>query len=214
MSQNKSLREEKPILALIQDIKDGRTSAKLLSREMRQGCIEVLIGEGYNVPQIAQILKRCDKTIRRDLEDIRKRNAMTPNVELAKMIIGEMMTHARTHREYLMRLARKADASVSEKAQAEYLAHRANMETIQRLQSLGCLPTQPQAVIGSFYHNISKDEALKKFEEINAEALEVEQVFKDCEIDDPQVKDGLLNIKKALKKHPGAKKDEGEDGKR
>jgi len=146
MPPDKTLKEETPILSLIQEIKDGRVDARLIGKDERQGCIEVLIGEGYNVPQIAQTLKRCEKTIRRDLDGIRARNAISPDTELAKKIVGDMLMYVRTHRDYLMRLARKGDASVSEKAQAEFYAAQLDLNLIAKLQSLGYLPYKDKNV--------------------------------------------------------------------
>lgn len=204
---------EKPLLEIIQQIKEGLIPLRAIAKDLRQEIVEFLYFQAQEVSSIAQFLKVSDKTVRRDVADIRKKNSLSPNQKLVGMTVGEMLAINRQNINHLMRLARSKEGSVGEKAQAEYLAHRANMERIQRLQSLGYLPNQPQAVIGSFYHNISKEEALKKFEEINAEVLEVEQVFKDCKIDDPQANKGLEDIKKALEKDLGQKKDEGEDGK-
>jgi DNA-binding CsgD family transcriptional regulator len=156
MQDNNSLQEkdEQPIFSFIQEIKDGTLAPEALTKDLRQRCVEVFLGEGYSVTSIAQILKRSEKTIKRDIEDIRERNAITPDINLAKKIIGELMMYARINRDYLMKLARTKDASVAEKAQSEYCAFKVLVELMTKLQSLGYLPSKPQAIVGDIFHHV------------------------------------------------------------
>jgi len=159
MSENNASqgRKEQPILGLIQDIKNGTVRPETLTKDLRQCCAEILLGEGYTVAAMAHVFNRSDKTIKRDLEEIRERNAITPDVDLAKKIIGELLMYGRIHRDHLMRLARNTEASVSEKSNAEYLASKVSLETIAKLQLLGYLPTVPTKIVGDFYQNVSSD---------------------------------------------------------
>jgi DNA-binding CsgD family transcriptional regulator len=156
MQDNNSLQEkdEQPIFSFIQEIKDGTLAPEALTKDLRQRCVEVFLGEGYSVTSIAQILKRSEKTIKRDIEDIRERNAITPDINLAKKIIGELVMYARINRDYLMKLARTKDASVAEKAQSEYCAFKVLVELMTKLQSLGYLPSKPQAIVGDIFHHV------------------------------------------------------------
>jgi transposase-like protein len=175
MKELNKLATEKPLLTLIQQIKDGRVNADTLDKELRQQCVEVFIAEGYTIASIAQILNKCEKTIKRDIEAIRERNALTPDIELAKKLIGEMVSYARVHRDHLMRLARSKETGISEKAQAEYYAHRVEMEMIDKLQTLGYLPLKPKTIVGDFTYslNVSDDKALF---ELKRQLLEVENL--------------------------------------
>jgi hypothetical protein len=167
-------KEEPPILSLIQEIKDGKLNPVTLNKDSRQACVEVFLAEGYNIPAIAQILKKSDRTIQRDIDEIREKNALTPDMYLAKKIIGDFYFYLSVHREHLMRLARTKDASVSERAQAEYYAHRIGVERIEKLQTLGYLPIRPQQVVGDiFWHNDEKS-ILEKLQNLKAEAVEFE----------------------------------------
>jgi len=167
-------KEEQPILSLIQEIKDNKLDPKAMDQESRQACVEVFLAEGYNVPAIAQILKKSDRTIQRDISEIHEKNALTPDIKLAKKIIGDFYVYLTVHREHLMRLARTKEASVSERAQAEYYAHRVGVEGIEKLQALGYLPLQPQQVVGDiFWHNDEKS-LLEKLNNLKSEAAEFE----------------------------------------
>ena len=189
MSNNNSLKEkdEQPVFTLIQQIKDGTIAPETLIKDLRQRCVEVLLGEGCTPASMAQILKRSEKTIKRDIEDIRERNALTPNLNLAKKIIGEMVMYARLNRDYLMKLARTKDASVAEKAQSEYYAFKVLTELITKMQSLGFLPSKAQAIVGNIFHHVDKENS--DFDDLTQQIIEIEKMA-----------DGEEDVKKDLNK--------------
>jgi len=191
-------KKELPILSIIQQLKDGRLDPETIDKEMRQQCIEVFLAEGYSISTMAQIFNKCEKTLRRDLEEIRAHNAISPDIELAKKIIGEMLTYARINRDHLMRLARSKDTSVSEKAQAEYYAHRVGMELVDKLQTLGYLPLKPKTIVADFTHtvNVSDDEVLK---ELKSELADVEKLALEGGGFSPEIEAELNKVKKRLK---------------
>lgn len=192
--------ENKPLLSLIQDLKDGRASPKILDKQMRQQIVEFLTLQGQDAPSIAQFLKVCDKTVRRDLSEIREKNSISLDAKFVKVTIGDMVTLNRQHISYLMRLSRSREGSLGEKVQAEYLAHRANMERIQRLQSLGYLPNQPQTFVGNLYHNLEGVNIDKAFGDLEKEILDVEEVTEKCVEVEPDKKKQLGEAKKLIQK--------------
>ncbi|MFA5118801.1 MAG: hypothetical protein WC695_08140 [Candidatus Omnitrophota bacterium] len=198
-ANNDQANKEQPILALIQDIKDGRIAPETIDKELRQQCIEVFLAEGYTTSSIAQIFKKTDRTIRRDIEDIRAQNAITPDIDLAKKTIGEMVVYMHTHRAYLMRLARLKDASVAEKAQAEYLAARIGIELVARLQTLGFLPLKPQEIIADISHHVTADNE-SSFDELRSQIVEIERISKESGELTPEMTKELENLKKRIEK--------------
>lgn len=179
--------DDYPIFGLLKRIKDGTLEARTLSKELRQRCVEILLAEGSSVALMAQALKRNERTIRRDIEDIRERNAISPDVDLAKKLIGELVMYARINRDYLMKIARTRDASVSEKAQSEYYAFKVLTGLMDKLQSLGYLPKKPQAIVGDIFHH--GDEEDVSFEELTRQIIEIEKMA-----------DGEEDVKKDLNK--------------
>ncbi|MBP7056336.1 MAG: hypothetical protein KBB52_05755 [Candidatus Omnitrophica bacterium] len=179
MADNKNIHEqdEESILSIIQDIKDGTINPKTLSKEDRQRCVELLIGEGYTEAAVAQILARSEKTISRDLVDLRERSAITPDINLAKQIIGDMFQKAMSHHKYLMRLARSSEASHGEKAQSEFLAWRVMKEVVEKMQSLGYLPAQPKTIVGDVFHHMAEGDAASAIADINKQIIEVESII-------------------------------------
>jgi hypothetical protein len=190
--------KEQPILTLIQQIKDGSLDPGTIGKDLRQQCVEVFLGEGYTVASMAQVFDACEKTIRRDIDDIRERNAITPDISLAKKTIGEMVTYARIHRDYLMRLARAKDASVSEKSQAEYLAARVGLELIGKMQTLGYLPTKPQAIVGDIFHHV--DGKISDLDELTKEIIDIENMADGNGKIDDGIKKDLFQMKTVLDK--------------
>jgi len=163
---------ERPVLALLQQLKDGSLHARTLSPDQRQQCVEALLLEGYSVPQIAQVVDRTERTVKRDIVNIRSRNAPTPSPELAKQLIGDLFMRTEAHHARLMRIAGSAEGSAGEKAQATFLAFRVLKERTELLQSLGYLQKRPQQVTGDFLHRIesgSEEQSLEVAEQAIAE---------------------------------------------
>lgn len=179
--------QEQPVMELIQSIKDGRTDPQTLNKELRQRCVEVLMGEGCSIANMAQILKKSEKTIKRDVQEIREINALTPDIELVNKIAGEHLWYGHIHRNFLMRLARSKDGTVSEKAQAEYYAYLVGADQITKMQSLGYLPSAPRSVVGDIFHHMDTDGA-KDMAEIEKEIIEMESIVTAAGADGAAVK--------------------------
>jgi len=148
---------DSPILSLLQEIQSGKIDPRDIDKDVRTQVVEVLLLEGTSIPQIAQILKVSDKTIRRDIAEVKKRNALIPSVDLAKKLVGDLAMKAETHRSHLMRLARTQGASVSEKSLSEYYAWKVSKELVEKLQFLGYLPLVPHKIAADVYHHEEED---------------------------------------------------------
>ena len=188
---------KKTAVELLQAINSGTIDPKTLDKPDRQPCIELLIAEGYTYPQIVQVLKCSEKTIYRDLKEIRKRNELSPNVEFAKQFIGEVFNKALNHHSYLMRLARTKEASISEKALSESAAWKVLKELIEKLQSLGYLPSKPAEVVGNFYHHSAADSECTPAE-MKKMLLELEETGKDAGVLDEGVKAKIEALRKKI----------------
>lgn len=168
--------DEQSILTLIQRAKDGLFDPKILNQEQRHQFIEVLISEGLAEATIAQFLKVSTKTITRDLKAIRNKNAIIPNVELAKQICGELLYYARIHHSHLMRLARSKDASISDRIQAEYSAWKVRDELAARFQLIGYLPTKAKEISGDLTLHFESNESFASFEDLKKQLQEIEAI--------------------------------------
>ena len=194
-----SNKESAPVLSLIKDIKDGRCNPKTLDKELRQQCVEVFLTEGYSKAQMAQILGRSEKTIKRDMNEIYLSNYLNSDHNLLKVVIGRLMMAINIHRNHLMKLARVKGSSVSEKTQAELFAFKVLTEGISKLQSLGYLPLQPQAVIGEVSLNVSNDSE-KSYQDLQADISELEKLHEDTGDMPVEIKNEIEKLKQSIAK--------------
>ena len=185
---------------IIQDINSGLVDPNLLDKTTRQECVAVLIGEGYTHSQIAQIMKRSEKTISRDMVDMRKKNALSPSVEFARETVGELVTRARNHASYLMRLAREKDSPTASKAGAEFLAWKVIKELVEKLQTLGYLPLKPQEITGELYHRIAVEEGGESLDDVKKMLSEIESVTKEAGTYTPELDEELKLLSGRIEK--------------
>lgn len=197
--------EERTIISVIQSVKDRTRNPKTLSEDERRACVEFLTWEGYTQAQIGQILKISDRSVRRDLKAIEDKNAISPDVDLAKRIIGDMFCKAKSHHAYLMRLARNPEASNSEKAQAEFLAWRVLKEMTEKMQNFGYLPSKPQTIVGDIFHHVNGE--ISDFDEITRQIIEIEKITDgDGKIED-EIKKDISKMKAVVEKLKPSEKD-------
>jgi len=180
-----SQNQNESILKLIQDIGSGAVDPKLIDKETRQRCVEALSKEGYPLSHIADLLHWSEKTVQRDLTDIKKKNALSPNIEFAKQFVGDIFQKAMSHHSYLMRLARSRDATISEKTQSEYAAWKILKELIEKFQTLGYLPMKPTEIVGTFFHGSDSDKE-PTIDEMKAMVLRIEEAAKEAGILDAE----------------------------
>jgi len=139
-----------PVFETLQKIKNSLFDPRLLLKSARLACVEVLLFEGYHHSSIASLLKKCDRTIRRDIAEIRGRNALKATPELTQILVGEFIINARNQYARLKQIAREGNASIREKMQTEFLAWRVYDDLLDKLSSIGfILPAHCQKEIVS-----------------------------------------------------------------
>jgi hypothetical protein len=181
-----------PVITLLQRIKDGVTDPQILDKETRQACVEAMIGEGVSQVQIAVHLKCCDKTIQRDIQEIRQKNALTASPDLAREIIGDMDCKLRMSTNRLMQLSRGAKGSIMEKTLAEYYAAQVVKMHMNLLQSLGYLPQKAHEFIGDVFHHQAEENAEASWQQI-------EEVISDIALTTRGKKDAKsIEVKKEI----------------
>ena len=200
--------DDSPVYETLQKIKDGLLDSKLLPKSIRQLCVEVLIFEGYQPFAIASLLKRSDRTIRRDVEAIRSKNALSSSPQLTQMLIGELIMNARNHYARLKQMAREAGASSREKMQAEFLAWRVNAELFDKLRVVGfLLPAHCQAGTGNSRGvDINLIEMSEKNKEIERQYSLLGPMEKDRLIE--KLRKDIVNLDKEIAKE----EDKGKEG--
>jgi len=197
MATNNNSDSECSAVQLLQEINSGVLDAKTLDKPSRQRCIELLIAEGYGYQHISQVLKISEKTVSRDMKEIRTRNELTPSIEFAKETIGDLFRQGLNHHAYLMRLARSKDATNSEKIQAEFASWRVLRELVERMQSLGYLPMKPAEIVGNFFHH-SDAEKEPSIDDMKAMVMRIEEAAKEAEILDEEAIRRIQALRKKI----------------
>jgi len=211
MTENNTLQEkdDQPIIGMIQKIKDNTLDPKTLTIDERQCCVELLLGEGTSVPAMAQLLKRSEKTLKRDIAEIISRNRLSPDMNLRDKITSELVMFSRIHRDHLMKLARSKEAAVSERSQAEIGAARVFLDMVSELQDLGYLPRVAQGVVGTILH---VDGKISDLDELTRQIIDIEKITDgDIQVDDGIKKD-LTQMKTVLEKIRSSEESNNEKG--
>jgi len=186
---------ERTAISIIQDIRNGM-DPQLLSKDSRQRCVELLhFGEGQLITQIADLLHCSEKTVQRDIKEIRDRNVLTIDAEFARQIASDLYYRTINHVNYLMRLARNKDATITEKIAAELGACKAYVDMVERYQSFGILPERPRQISGDVYHHFSAAESEKSIEELKQMVERIEVSAKDAGTFDAQTEERIKALR-------------------
>lgn len=195
MESNQSGAEETSVLSLLQKIKDGSKNPRDLEKEDRQRCVEAMVLEGILEPQIAQILERSEKTIHRDLADIRKRNPMSPSAGQAKELVGETQQQVRVQITRLTKIAVSRESTAAVKIAAEAMAWKIRDEFMRRLQTLGYLPLKPTEFV------LTQQDEEKSFVEVEQTIADVRSAAQENGTLNPELEGKIqrlqVNIEKA-----------------
>ena len=194
MSQD-HINNERTVISIIQDIKNG-IDPRMLPRDSRQGCVELLhFGEGQSISQVAELLQCSEKTIQRDIKEIRDKNVLTIDAEFGRQIASDLYHRTINHVNYLMRLARSKDATIAEKISAELGACKAYAEMIERFQSFGVLPERAQRISGEVHHYFTAAESDKSIEELKEMVGKIELRAKEAGTFDAQTEKRVKELK-------------------
>lgn len=118
-------------------IKDNLLDPKVLSKQARLLCVEYLVMEGLQQAAIAHFLKVSDRTVRRDVEEVRKEYGMGKNAVLTQDVLSEFLFNAKMHHSQLVKIARTATVPAAERVKAENLAWRISKDVLQELYHMG-----------------------------------------------------------------------------
>lgn len=128
-----------PIIELLQQIKNHVVDPAKFPKETRKACVQVLFHEGYQQSAMASLLKTSDRTIRRDIVEIRKENSLEASPELTAELLGDMVAMARIAFARLRQSARSAKCTPRDITDAEFLAWTVMKEMVEKLNLVGFL---------------------------------------------------------------------------
>ena len=168
-----SAEKERPVLEVIRQIKAGSLDPQHLAAAERQACVMHLSAEGLSVPEIAQVLKRSERTITRDRRAIQEANALQQDPKFAGEMAGILLSEADACISRMRRAVRSADTPAAVRVEAERASFAIRSEVCQRLQSLGFLPTAAQKMEASLTHQATE---IPSFEQIDGEVVRLIEI--------------------------------------
>ncbi|MBI4718557.1 MAG: helix-turn-helix domain-containing protein [Planctomycetes bacterium] len=177
--------DPEPVLVLIKQIKENRLDPALLSAEDRRRCVDVLGAEGYSVPEIAQILKRGERTIYRDRLELRAAHALVVHPQLALQMAGDLVRQAEGSIARLRRIAREPAASAMERSMAEAAAFKVHLDLISKLQSMGYLPRIPTNVVAQVV-GATGSEAIATYDQLAQRLEALDLVDRELGVEDSE----------------------------
>lgn len=169
--------EERSALDIVRAINSGELDARQLSTEDRQACVEHLLSEALSIPEMAQILLRSERTIARDRKAIQLANAIEHDPQLVGVMAGRILTEADQCISRIRKVCRKNEAPHSVRVDGERACFQIVSEAVQRLQSLGYLPTAAHQLHATLSHSVSD---VPKYEELTLQIKQLREIDQSC----------------------------------
>ena len=178
---------DRTVLDVIRDIQGDKLDPRHLPAPDRQACVTHLSAEGFSLSEIAQILKRSERTIARDRQAIQEANALKQDPSFAGEMAGILVSEADACISRMRRATRPADTPAAVRVEAERASFVIRSELCQRLQSLGFLPTAAHRVEAHLTHGHAEPPS---FDELQNEL----QRLHELEGSDPRVERELADL--------------------
>jgi len=150
-------------LALLQKIKDGQINPKSIGKKEGKLLARFLKNENKSTPEIAHLLSRSDRTIRRYIEELEEEDAITKDPKLVGRMAGRLKSEAELSKQRIRNSARGNGTPASVKVDAEHRCFQIDCLLIEKFQSLGFLPTAAQKVAAELTY---QTEEVYSFEQI------------------------------------------------
>ncbi len=141
---------------LVRAIQAGEVSGRALAPEDRQRCVEFLLAEGYSVVEISEVLKVHERTIQRDKLAIRSANALQRDESLPGRMAGYLVAEAEHSMSLLGRVARDRETPAAVKVEIAKARFSIADGLVERLQSLGYLPTAAREIRADLTHRVEE----------------------------------------------------------
>ena len=133
--------ERPTVLSLLRDIQAGTVDPTAIPPETRQGVVAHLSAEGYSVPEMAEILRVAERTVKRDRQQVRKANALAPHSDFSGEMAGRLVQEAESAIVLMRRAARDKEAGPGDRINAAQASFNVMRLLVESLQKLAFLPT-------------------------------------------------------------------------
>lgn len=143
-------------ISLLRDIQSGKLDPKCIDVSQRQQLVEFLLGDGYTVAEMAQILRVADRTIERDKKAIREAHAIERDPKLVGQMVGRLISEAELAVQRIRKALREKDVAPALRVDGEQRCFQIVNDLVARLQRVGYLPTATHKVEAELTHNMGE----------------------------------------------------------
>lgn len=183
------------VLQTIREIKEGTLKPSSLSPEDRRACVGHVISEGLSVVETAQLFRVSERTITRDRRALQEEGAIDRDPRLAGIVAGRLMAEADLCMQRIRRTTREKNAPHAVRVEGERACFSIFSDLMQRLQSLGYLPTAAQELTAVVSHTLND---IPDFEETKREISNLRQAIDRSGDKDPEAWIRVLELEKAV----------------
>ncbi len=166
------------VFDVLRDIKNGVLDTSNLTADDRRLCVAQLVGDGLSVGEIAQVLRVSTRTITRDRQAIHEQNAIEPDPRLGYLFAGRLAAEYEATSARIRRVTRDKDTPPAVKIDGEYKCYDMFDRLVQRLQSIGLIPTAAQRVQSDLTHNLGD---LSSMADLRNEVLRLETIEREAQ---------------------------------
>lgn len=166
------------VFDVLRDIKNGVLDTSNLSADDRRLCVAQLVGDGLSVGEIAQVLRVSTRTITRDRQAIHEQNAIEPDPRLGYLFAGRLAAEYEATSARIRRVTRDKETPPAVKIDGEYKCYDMFDRLVQRLQSIGLIPTAAQRVQSDLTHNLGD---LSSMADLRNEVLRLEKIEREAQ---------------------------------
>ncbi len=140
---------------VLQKLKSGELSGKLLGPETRQAVVSTLTADGASVAEIAAVLKVSDRTIERDRAAIAKRLALHKDPNLTGEVLGRLLSEAELAIQRIRATLRDKGIDPAVRIEGHTRWFQIMDRLVERLQSAGRVDRAPQQLQADLSHHVS-----------------------------------------------------------
>lgn len=193
MTSTAKSKDEAGSLALLQQIRNGDIQPKSLAPLQRRLLVSRLLNEGQSSSEIAQLLDVSDRTIERDRQALRKEGSLQHDPDLVNEVAGQLKAQGELSTQRMLKIARGKDAPCSVKVDAYHRCFEIFCRYIEKLQSLGFLPTAATKVEAKLSRGFDE---IPSIDEIDAELLRIDSLLPDGTKNKARIRSLIADTKK------------------
>ena len=153
------------VLTRLKQIQAGQLDPATLDKDQRRAVVVVLMEDGYSTAQIATILQVSERTIERDRRAWREDIALAADPKLVGQMVGRLYSEAELSVQRIRRTTRDKDTPAGVRVDGEHRCYQICSDLVQRMQSLGHLPTAAQRLQSEHVLHVDGPPALGQLDE-------------------------------------------------